>query len=248
MKPEYQHLLKSMTEESVMASIKPEEVKANRKSRKIHVEVMDLKVKLSTSEARVIVLSNREIRLLRYIDLTDEIIKKIDSNQKVARKIERLLRKEGSGKDADHSDSDEDDDDGRSNSNSSENDSNTVEKMTSSDFDTNDEYSLSSLTSSTTPSLTISCGGQKKGHERLKQLPTSHSSPSLALSLAKCCCSCHSSSHVEEDNLSMPSMSTSAQMLETSSPCAKPKTRDSVAQTLSTGDIVITKVIFDENE
>lgn len=62
---EYQPLLVAMNDEAILAGIRPDEVKATRKSRKIDMEVMDLKVKLFSSELQQVVLSNREIRLLR---------------------------------------------------------------------------------------------------------------------------------------------------------------------------------------
>lgn len=45
--------------------IKPNEVKIRKKQRKISTEVSDLKQKLAQTKTKSIVLSNREIRLLR---------------------------------------------------------------------------------------------------------------------------------------------------------------------------------------
>lgn len=64
-KPEYVPLLEQLNYEAIFARIKPDEVKTTKKQRKIEMEVTDLKHKLYNSEAKQIVLSNREIRLLR---------------------------------------------------------------------------------------------------------------------------------------------------------------------------------------
>ena len=65
-RPEYEPLFQTMTRESIYSSISPAEVRANKKSRKTDLEVTDLKAKLyNHSDAKVLVLSNREIRLLR---------------------------------------------------------------------------------------------------------------------------------------------------------------------------------------
>ena len=60
-------LLWELCEEQVLMHIKPGEVKQHKKQRKVESEVSDLKAKLATSAhtGRNIVLSNREIRLLR---------------------------------------------------------------------------------------------------------------------------------------------------------------------------------------
>jgi exonuclease 3'-5' domain-containing protein 1 len=75
-----------------------------KKQRKISTEVFDLKQKLQTTSKNV-VLSNREIRLLRYLDLTDEEKEKLKGSVKVAKKLEKL---ENIGQDKNFSDSDED--------------------------------------------------------------------------------------------------------------------------------------------
>lgn len=85
-------LLWELCEEQVLMHIKPGEVKQHKKQRKVESEVSDLKAKLATSAhtGRNIVLSNREIRLLRYLDLTDEEKEKLKGSYKVARKLEKL--------------------------------------------------------------------------------------------------------------------------------------------------------------
>jgi exonuclease 3'-5' domain-containing protein 1 len=65
-RPEYLPLLKQLNLEAIFSKINPEEVKQLKKQRKLDMEVTDLKLKLFNSEAKQIVLSNREIRLLRF--------------------------------------------------------------------------------------------------------------------------------------------------------------------------------------
>ena len=64
-RPEYYPLLDQLNEEAILAKIKPDYVKIKKKIRKTEMEVMDLKNKLFNRDAKLIVLSNREIRLLR---------------------------------------------------------------------------------------------------------------------------------------------------------------------------------------
>ena len=66
MKPEFLNLFRELCEEQVMLYIDPEGVKTKKKQRKIDFEVSDLRLKLANSSGKNVVLSNREIRLLRY--------------------------------------------------------------------------------------------------------------------------------------------------------------------------------------
>ena len=65
MKPEFLNLFRELCEEQVMLYVDPEGVKAKKKQRKIDFEVSDLRLKLANSMGKNVVLSNREIRLLR---------------------------------------------------------------------------------------------------------------------------------------------------------------------------------------
>ena len=69
MKSEFLNLFRELCEEQVMLYIDPDGVKAKKKQRKIDFEVSDLRLKLANSSGKNIVLSNREIRLLRYNNL-----------------------------------------------------------------------------------------------------------------------------------------------------------------------------------
>lgn len=83
--------------------IRPNDVKLKKKQRKISTEVFDLKQKLQSAN-KSIVLSNREIRLLRYLDLTEEEKDKLKGSVKVAKKLEKL---ENLGQERNFSDSDD---------------------------------------------------------------------------------------------------------------------------------------------
>lgn len=89
-KPEYVPLFDLLNLEGVLARIKPEEIRSAKKERKIDMEVIDLKRKLYSDTTGPVVLSNREIRLLRHIDLTEGVRQKIQQCKKVAKKLERL--------------------------------------------------------------------------------------------------------------------------------------------------------------
>jgi exonuclease 3'-5' domain-containing protein 1 len=103
-----QRLITELCEEQVLMHINPNEVKTRKKQRKIETEVADLRRKMDETINKNIVLSNREIRLLRYLELTKEEKEKLKSSYKVAKKLEKL---ESMGQDKnDSSDEDEDDD------------------------------------------------------------------------------------------------------------------------------------------
>lgn len=103
-KPEFRSLLSDLCTEQILMQLRPADVKMRKKHRKVATEVADLKVKLSQS-LKNIVLSNREIRLLRFLDLTEEEKEKLRGSYKVAKKLDKL---ESMGQDRDNSDSDDD--------------------------------------------------------------------------------------------------------------------------------------------
>uniref|UniRef100_A0A182PZE9 3'-5' exonuclease domain-containing protein n=1 Tax=Anopheles farauti TaxID=69004 RepID=A0A182PZE9_9DIPT len=88
-KPEYRDLLSELCTEQILMLIRPVDVKMRKKQRKVRSEIQDLKVKLK-SASKNIVLSNREIRLLRYMDLTEEEKEKLRVSYKVAKKLDKL--------------------------------------------------------------------------------------------------------------------------------------------------------------
>ena len=107
-KPEMQTLFTELCEEQVQMHIKPLEVKARKKQRKVETEVADLRKRMEETTGKNIVLSNREIRLLRYLSLTEDEKEKLKGSYKVARKLEKL---ESIGQDKGESSDEEDDDD-----------------------------------------------------------------------------------------------------------------------------------------
>jgi exonuclease 3'-5' domain-containing protein 1 len=61
-------------------------------------------LKLATVQSRNVVLSNREIRLLRYIELTEEDKEKLKGSYKVAKKLEKLENRDNRAMDSDEDD------------------------------------------------------------------------------------------------------------------------------------------------
>ncbi|XP_037820577.1 uncharacterized protein LOC119609745 [Lucilia sericata] len=88
-KPENLQLFSELCTEQILMHIKPNEVKIRKKQRKISTEVSDLKNKLAQTN-KSIVLSNREIRLLRYMDLTEDEKERLKGYYKVAKKLEKM--------------------------------------------------------------------------------------------------------------------------------------------------------------
>ena len=72
-KPEFGNLFRELCEEQVLLYIQADEVKNRKKQRKVETEVADLRLKLATVQSKNIVLSNREIRLLRYVTSSCQI-------------------------------------------------------------------------------------------------------------------------------------------------------------------------------
>lgn len=99
-------LFSELCTEQINMLIRPNDVKLKKKQRKINTEVLDLKQKLQSTNKNI-VLSNREIRLLRYLDLTEEEKDKLKGSVKVAKKLEKL---ESIGQDKNFSDSDDEGD------------------------------------------------------------------------------------------------------------------------------------------
>ncbi len=114
--PSTEDLYRELCEESIYAQIKPDFVKERKKSRKTQLEIAALKQKIeATSENKTLCPSNREIRLLRYcttvrlrqevdfgliyiicsycryLDLTEDDLKKIRGSAKATKKLERIM-------------------------------------------------------------------------------------------------------------------------------------------------------------
>ncbi|XP_076238381.1 egl_like_exo domain-containing protein [Calliopsis andreniformis] len=234
-KPEVQGLFAELCEEQIQMHIKPTEVKTRKKQRKVETEVADLKRRMEEATTKNIVLSNREIRLLRYLDLTEDEKEKLKGSYKVARKLEKL---ENMGQDkGDSSDDDEED------------------KVEDSEYHSMESYTsenshsggILSPRNSDTPSLTesmqmvdeILSDERMDRFEKIEKLEAiltaitgsasdQFSSSSADVTPTKCVCSCR------DKNKSLRT---------------DRNTGSSVAcQTYSTGDIVITKIFLTEEE
>ncbi|KAL2720845.1 egalitarian protein [Vespula squamosa] len=235
-KPEFQSLFTELCEEQILMHIKPTEVKARKKQRKVETEVTDLKKRMEEATCKNIVLSNREIRLLRYLDLTEEEKEKLKGNYKVAKKLEKL---ENMGQDKGDS-SDEDDED----------------KMEDTEYHSMDSYTsenshsggILSPRNSETPSLTesmqmvdeILSDARMDRLEKIEKLEailsavTTSSNDQLSpnsteVSPRQCVCKCLN------DKVDSPSKENKVLV-------------NAACQTLSTGDIAITRVFVTEEE
>ena len=82
-------MFKELCDEQILANIDSESVKSKKKQRKLDFEVSELRLKIATTHKNI-VLSNREIRLLRHVDLTDEDKERLRGSYKVAKKLEKL--------------------------------------------------------------------------------------------------------------------------------------------------------------
>lgn len=65
-KPEFRDLFSELCTEQILTQIRPGDIKLRKKQRKVGSEIVDLKMKLQNT-SKNIVLSNREIRLLRWV-------------------------------------------------------------------------------------------------------------------------------------------------------------------------------------
>lgn len=266
-KPEFRELLAELCTEQILMLIRPVDVKMRKKQRKVRSEIQDLKVKLKGASKNV-VLSNREIRLLRYMDLTEEEKEKLRVSYKVAKKLDKL---ENFDRDrGDQSDSDDECD--------------IVEQ---------DYQSLDSVPSDNSlPGTGTGNGGGGGGGGTGTFSPKSSEPPSLTESMQlmdeilsnttmdrmaridkleailsaatllpndqqptkkdeqKGRSSKSTSSSVNSTGTGASKLSSRLQHGTTPPPAATPKaeTREASCQTLSTGDIVITKIFFKEED
>lgn len=254
---EFQSLFEDLCSEQVFMNIQPAEVRIRKRQRKINTEVFELRQKLSQCSKNV-VLSNREIRLLRYLELTDEEKEKLKVSQKICKKLEKL---ESSARDSDS----EEDTDGKD------------QEMTSLDSIPSD--SISSPHSTQPPSLTDSMqlvndilsdisidrvSKFDKIEAILSSVTSSAGETDCSLSVlemnnyssyadvssdvdstnACCLCKCHMNSKVSSNNNLRSEYDVGAR-----NHSSEPYDRINVgSQTLSTGDIVITRIHFKEED
>ncbi|XP_050737411.1 egalitarian protein homolog [Eriocheir sinensis] len=272
--PALMPLFEELCREQVEALIQPEEVKQKKKQRKIETEVAELKTKLATTQARAIVLSNREIRLLRYLELSDEEREKLEGSYKVAKKLERLQSKKERDESPDKNGEDEDD-------NSDDDDDDDREGVEDTEFPSLSSVGSGGSGGSGGGLLSPRCNGEGEGDgygsspslttsmnmvdqvlsneamDRLEKIDrleailaaatqgSGTSSPAAPTSIsppAPCCCPCHGATPPNSFHHTTPQYS-----LGTASPQSTASRADASCQTLSTGDIVITKVFFPDS-
>ncbi|GAB1859500.1 Exonuclease 3-5 domain-like-containing protein 1 protein [Camponotus japonicus] len=228
-KPEVQGLFAELCEEQIQMHIRPEDVKTRKRQRKMETEMADLKKRMEEATNKNIVLSNREMRLLRYMDLTEDEKEKLKGSHKVAKKLEKL---ENMGQDkADSSDDDDED----------KTDDPEYQSLESYTSENSHSGGILSPRNADTPSLTesmqmmdeILSDGRMDKLEKIEKLEailsavTSCATDQLSANSAdasptKCVCMCQSD---------------------------RQAARSTVAcQTLSTGDIVITRIFVSEEE
>ncbi|KAK5638366.1 hypothetical protein RI129_012661 [Pyrocoelia pectoralis] len=241
--PQNQELMMDLCYEQVYIHIMPDDIKLRKRQRKIGTEVAELRVKLS-QPLKSIVLSNREVRLLRYIELSEEEKEKLKSSTKIAKKLEKL---ENLNQDRDVSSSDEECDNEH-------------------EFPSLESEAISPKTSEPT-SLTESMQLMDSilndnKIDRLVKIDKLEAILSAATHLpndneldSKCCCNCHKISNTSRSAyfnenvriLSPTNCFVSIQSNEDYDSVTTDDNRSSVAtQTLSTGDIVVTKIFFNE--
>ncbi|XP_049953777.1 egalitarian protein homolog [Schistocerca serialis cubense] len=249
-KPEFQSLLTELCEEQVFLHICPSDVKHRKKQRKVETEVAELRLKLSTLQSKNIVLSNREIRLLRYLDLSEEEKEKLKGSYKVARKLEKL---ESAGQDKDIKSDEEDDDDDDENGE----DGCASGKTSPSSADITSPRTPNSGPPSLTESMQLMDEILSDGRmDRLEKIEKLESILSAATSAAVVSRSQQTSANSNTQTSSSDeqgpcSCQCHAQKLLNKKPIKEIdciKSTDVSCQTLSTGDIVITRIFFTEEE
>ncbi|ERL87815.1 hypothetical protein D910_05204 [Dendroctonus ponderosae] len=229
-------LMMELCEEQVYLHISPDEVKLKKRQRKTETEVKELRAKLAQA-AKSIVLSNREVRLLRYIELTEEEKEKLKSSAKVAKKLEKL-ESLGQEKDNESSDEDGENDDGYPS------------------FDSDMTSPRNSEPTSLTESMQLvdSILNDNK-IDRLDKIDKLESILSSAALLptdgepAKCCCNCHNNkvNGLKVDRVLSPTNEYVSSILEVGDIVDAKENHSNVStQTLSTGEIVVTKIFFNE--
>ncbi|XP_022225459.2 uncharacterized protein LOC111076118 [Drosophila obscura] len=260
-KPENRQLFSELCTEQILLQIKPNEVKIRKKQRKVSTEVSDLKLKLAQT-SKSIVLSNREIRLLRYMDLTEDEKERLKGYYKVAKKLEKMESAGNPSKD--QSDSEDE---------AEPNENEMFPSLDSVPSDNSLSGTFSPRFSSEPPSLTESMQMleeilQNKSMDRIARIDKLEAILTTATSLP--CDQILASNSIQEqlgssiattDNLqiirekSRNNRNCNCQGERSVTPILRTmdkrvvKLVDAESQTLSTGDVVITKIFFqDEHE
>ncbi|XP_066251483.1 egalitarian protein homolog isoform X1 [Euwallacea similis] len=232
---ENRSLMVDLCDEQVYLHINPDDVKLKKRQRKTETEVKELRAKMGQA-AKSIVLSNREVRLLRYIELTDEEKEKLKSSAKVAKKLEKL-ESLGQEKD-DSSDEDGENDDGYPS------------------FDSDMTSPRNSEPTSLTESMQLvdSILNDNKIDrldkiDKLESVLTSATLLPMDGNVVKCTCNCHCSkiNGVKSERMLSPTNQYVSSVLSESDVVQVKENCSNVStQTLSTGEVVITKIYFNE--
>nr|XP_016929944.1 uncharacterized protein LOC108009794 [Drosophila suzukii] len=260
-KSENRALFSELCTEQILMQIKPNEVKIRKKQRKVSTEVSDLKQKLAQT-SKSIVLSNREIRLLRYMDLTEDEKERLKGYYKVAKKLEKMESAGNPNKD--QSDSEDEPE---------PNENDTFPSLDSVPSDNSLSGTFSPRFSSEPPSLTESMQMleeilQNKSMDRIARIDKLEAILTTATSLP--CEQIIASNSMQEQLGSSIATTENLQIIREKSRNIKNcncqgersvtpilrttdkrvvKLVDAESQTLSTGDVVITKIFFqDEHE
>lgn len=230
-KIENRHLMIELCHEQIFMLIDPDSVKSKKRQRKTEVEVNELRQKLAQA-TRSVVLSNREVRLLRYIELTDDEKEKLKSSAKVARKLEKLenLRQE---KDDNSSDDGLD------------------YPSLESDVTSPRNSEPTSLTESMQLVDSILNDSNIDKFDKLDKLESILTAATLLPSTddgsppVKCQCNCHSKLNGYNERVLTPTGAYESVVVDNEIG-VKENHRNISTQTLSTGDVVVTKIFFNE--
>ncbi|KAH7641948.1 hypothetical protein DERF_002949 [Dermatophagoides farinae] len=231
---EYEPLFKQLVYESVFAYINIDEIKQLKRQRKFELELTDLKLKLFNNDKKKIVLSNREIRLLRYIDITEEIRNKIEGPMNVAKKLKRFENRKHNGINGEEN-----------NKSVGESDSDVGDSDVECYIDTENRVLMDDYYYSEKQTSSLSPSSREYDHSG------EFNSSGIGLESQQCChCHCHRKSSAANKMNGQTSLSpilslephpAQSPQSSSSSSSSLPKC-DIGTQTLSTGDIVITKI------
>ncbi|CAH1112027.1 unnamed protein product [Psylliodes chrysocephalus] len=237
-KEENRGLMMELCEEQIQMHINPDGVKMKKRQRKTETEVSELRVKLAQA-TKSVVLSNREVRLLRYIELTDDEKEKLKSSAKVAKKLEKL---ESLGQDREADSSDDDDPDYPS---------------LDSDMTSPRNSEPTSLTESMQLVDTILNDNKLDRFDKIEKLESILSNAAIMQNEAdptakvdKCTCSCHCklNNGYKHERVVSPTNEYVSSVKDNDPGIVKENHSNVGTQTLSTGDIVVTKIYFNETE
>ncbi|CAG9861325.1 unnamed protein product [Phyllotreta striolata] len=239
-KEENRGLMLELCDEQIQMIINPDAVKMKKRQRKTETEVSELRLKLAQA-TKSVVLSNREVRLLRYIELTDDEKEKLKSSAKVAKKLEKL---ESLGQDRDADSSDDDDQD-----------------YPSLDSDATSPRNSEPTSLTESMQLVDSILNDSK-LDRLDKIEKLESILSSAAALqnepdatatatpggGRCTCSCHCklNNGYKQERVVSPTNEYVSGVRDDDPGVVKENHANVGTQTLSTGDIVVTKIYFNE--